>query len=96
MWSWVRSPPRSPLRRKGLRSLRSDPYFPESWIGKHIGSKEQNVSPDLVSLARVIADWVEPVLGVPAVYLFGSRVRGDHRPDSAVARSNTPMRQNRS
>ncbi|WP_461335339.1 nucleotidyltransferase domain-containing protein [Bradyrhizobium embrapense] len=27
---------------------------------------------------------MEPAPNVPAVYLFGSRVRGDHRPDSDV------------
>jgi predicted nucleotidyltransferase len=26
-------------------------------------------------LSEILADWVEPSPGVPAVYLFGSRVR---------------------
>ena len=42
------------------------------------------MSSELRALAEVLADWIEPVLGVPALYLFGSRVRGDHRPDSDV------------
>jgi Polymerase beta, Nucleotidyltransferase len=41
-------------------------------------------NPELEALAEIIAQWVDPVPGVPAVYLFGSRVRGDHRPDSDV------------
>ena len=40
--------------------------------------------PDLIALARVLREWIEPAPGVPVVYLFGSRVRGDHRPDSDV------------
>jgi predicted nucleotidyltransferase len=39
---------------------------------------------ELVALAEILADWVEPAPSVPAVYLFGSRVRGDHRHDSDV------------
>ncbi len=39
---------------------------------------------ELRELAEVLADWIEPAPAVPAVYLFGSRVRGDHRPDSDV------------
>jgi hypothetical protein len=39
---------------------------------------------ELSDLAEILADWIEPAPGVPAVYLFGSRVRGDHRPDSDV------------
>jgi predicted nucleotidyltransferase len=31
----------------------------------------------------VLADWVAPAPSV-TIYLFGSRVRGDHRPDSDV------------
>ena len=42
------------------------------------------MSAELSDLAEVLADWIKPVPGVPAVYLFGSRVRGDHRPDSDV------------
>jgi len=39
---------------------------------------------ELAALAETLAQWVDPVLGAPTVYLFGSRVRGDHRPDSDV------------
>jgi len=39
---------------------------------------------ELRALAEILADWMEPAPGIPAVYLFGSRVRGDHRPDSDV------------
>jgi predicted nucleotidyltransferase len=39
---------------------------------------------DLPKLASILADWADGGHGVTAVYLFGSRVRGDHRPDSDV------------
>ena len=39
---------------------------------------------ELAALAEIIARWVDPAPGVPSVFLFGSRVRGDHRPDSDV------------
>jgi hypothetical protein len=39
---------------------------------------------ELHQLAEILARWVDHVTCVPAVYLFGSRVRGDHRPDSDV------------
>jgi hypothetical protein len=42
------------------------------------------VDTELQALARILADWIEPAPNIPAVYLFGSRVRGDHRPDSDV------------
>jgi Polymerase beta, Nucleotidyltransferase len=42
------------------------------------------VSAELSDLASVFDEWVAPAPGVPAVYLFGSRVRGDHRADSDV------------
>jgi predicted nucleotidyltransferase len=38
----------------------------------------------LKSLATILADWVDAAPGIPVVYLFGSRVRGDHRSDSDV------------
>jgi predicted nucleotidyltransferase len=41
------------------------------------------VSNKLKELARLLADWAAPARGI-TVYLFGSRVRGDHRPDSDV------------
>jgi hypothetical protein len=39
---------------------------------------------ELLALAEVLANWIEPSPAVPAVHLFGSCVRGDHRPDSDV------------
>ena len=39
---------------------------------------------DLRILAGTLADWVDAAPEIPAVYLFGSRVRGDHRADSDV------------
>jgi predicted nucleotidyltransferase len=39
---------------------------------------------ELHALAEILAKWIEPVPGIPAIYLFGSRVRGDHRQDSDV------------
>ena len=39
---------------------------------------------ELQALAEILADWIEPAPGIPAIYLFGSRVRGDHQPDSDV------------
>src|SRR5471030_3254927 len=41
-------------------------------------------NPELAALAGILVDWIEPAPSVPAVYVFGSRVRGDHRPDSDV------------
>ena len=38
--------------------------------------------PDFKSLAENLADWSAPTNFT--IYLFGSRVRGDHRPDSDV------------
>jgi predicted nucleotidyltransferase len=40
-------------------------------------------SDELKVLADILAHWLEPAGGFTA-YLFGSRVRGDHRPDSDV------------
>jgi predicted nucleotidyltransferase len=42
------------------------------------------MNPDLLALARILADWIEPAPNLPAVYLYGSRVRGDHHPNSDV------------
>jgi predicted nucleotidyltransferase len=42
------------------------------------------VTQQLLDLADILADWIAPAPNIPAVYLFGSRVRGDHRPDSDV------------
>src|SRR5271168_82818 len=39
---------------------------------------------ELRALAEAVAVWVDDVPGISSVYLFGSRVRGDHRPDSDV------------
>ena len=37
---------------------------------------------ELKALARILADWAEDVTAT--IYVHGSRVRGDHRPDSDV------------
>ena len=42
------------------------------------------VTQELLGLVDILADWIAPAPSIPAVYLFGSRVRGDHRPDSDV------------
>jgi predicted nucleotidyltransferase len=42
------------------------------------------VGPDLKAIARAVADWVDDVPGVPVVFIFGSRVRGDHHEGSDV------------
>lgn len=39
--------------------------------------------PDLPELARIVADWADPAPAAE-VYIFGSRVRGDHHPGSDV------------
>lgn len=39
---------------------------------------------ELFDLASAIARWAETVPCIKVVYLFGSRARGDHRPDSDV------------
>jgi len=38
---------------------------------------------DLIELARVLANWVAPA-STTEIYLYGSRVRGDHKPTSDV------------
>jgi predicted nucleotidyltransferase len=35
-------------------------------------------------LAKTLADWADEFSVIETVFLFGSRVRGDHRPDSDV------------
>ena len=40
-------------------------------------------SEHLIDLARILGDWIAPAPSF-TIYLFGSRVRGDHRPDSDV------------
>jgi predicted nucleotidyltransferase len=42
------------------------------------------VSDELRALAETVARWVDDVPGISKVYLFGSHVRGDYRPDSDV------------
>jgi predicted nucleotidyltransferase len=37
-----------------------------------------------MALAKIGADWVDDVPGIPAVYIFGRRVRGDHHKGSDV------------
>jgi predicted nucleotidyltransferase len=41
------------------------------------------VTLELADLARKLADWAAPATGT-TIYLYGSRVRGDHKPDSDV------------
>jgi predicted nucleotidyltransferase len=41
------------------------------------------VSPELIRLAGILADWAAPAPDVQ-IYVYGSRVRGDHRIDSDV------------
>ncbi len=42
-----------------------------------------NPREDLIELATALADWVAPAPSF-TIYLFGSRVRGDHGPNSDV------------
>jgi predicted nucleotidyltransferase len=46
--------------------------------------EEQAMGEDLQTLAETLAQWIDAAPGVPAIYLFGSRVRGDHRLNSDV------------
>ena len=39
-------------------------------------------SADVRELARILADWADGGPGFRPIYLFGSRVRGDHHPGS--------------
>lgn len=41
------------------------------------------IPPDLPDLARIVADWAAPATGAK-IFIFGSRVRGDHTPGSDV------------
>ena len=41
------------------------------------------ITDELKRLVAILADWAAPAQKA-TVYLFGSRVRGDHRPDSDV------------
>ena len=42
------------------------------------------VTLELKALIEILAEWVDPPPGVLEVFLFGSRVRSDHKPDSDV------------
>ena len=42
------------------------------------------MSDELQSLAEILDNWIAPAPGIPAIYVFGSRVRRDHRSDSDV------------
>jgi len=44
----------------------------------------ESVTPELILLAETLDAWFQNIPCVTNVYLFGSRVRGDHRPDSDV------------
>ena len=39
---------------------------------------------DLRRLAEILAGWIGPAPDIPAIYVFGSRVRGDGQSDSDV------------
>jgi predicted nucleotidyltransferase len=39
---------------------------------------------ELEAFAKILAEWIDSAPAIPAVYLFGSSVRGDHRPDRDV------------
>jgi predicted nucleotidyltransferase len=49
-----------------------------------VNATESPARCELKTLAEILAEWIKPAPGVPAIYLFGSRVRGDYRPDSDV------------
>jgi len=51
-------------------------------LGLAIGTPIERVNDDLKQLARTLAEWAADKS--VTVFLFGSRVRGDHRPDSDV------------
>src|SRR5262249_16933676 len=44
----------------------------------------ESVMKELEALAEILAEWADPPPGILNVILFGSRVRGDHKPDSDV------------
>jgi predicted nucleotidyltransferase len=48
------------------------------------GSAQRQIPADLPPLAAIVADWADSAEGLLRVFLFGSRVRGDHRPESDV------------
>jgi hypothetical protein len=54
------------------------------FCNRYIQTTLAPMSDELQALAEILADWIKPARGIPAVYLFGSRVRGDHRHDSDV------------
>jgi predicted nucleotidyltransferase len=49
------------------------------------GNDKRAAQGDLLeTLAEILASWINPVPGIQELYLFGSHVRDDHRPDSDV------------
>jgi hypothetical protein len=44
----------------------------------------QMITDELRHLAETVAQWADKFPGLRAIYLFGSRVRGDHRADSDI------------
>jgi predicted nucleotidyltransferase len=58
--------------------------FPPPRFGEELDFMANLITDELRALAKILAEWIEPAPGIPAVYLFGSRVRGDHCPDSDV------------
>ena len=68
---------RNSMPRKTLQSTVSCHLRP-TWLGAHV----DDVSTELKQLAAILAAWS---IGYSVrVYLFGSRVRGDHKPSSDV------------
>jgi predicted nucleotidyltransferase len=49
----------------------------------HMSITHSPVSKELKQLAMILADWAA-LAPAATIYLYGSRVRGDHRPDSDV------------
>jgi hypothetical protein len=45
---------------------------------------DQMATAELEALAESVASWADDVFGLHRVYIFGSRVRGDHKPASDV------------
>jgi predicted nucleotidyltransferase len=57
--------------------------FPCNKYRSNVKASVQTVAQELRDLAAVLADWCTPAPAA-TLFLFGSRVRGDHRPDSDV------------
>jgi predicted nucleotidyltransferase len=53
-------------------------------IDQSSGPPTGAITAELRALASIFAIWGGEAPDIPTVYIFGSRVRGDHRPDSDV------------